>query len=67
MAAEVGGRESGFDVGSVRALFQTQARINQRYMYDVSADGQRFLVNTLVEQAVQPITLVVNWIGALRK
>jgi len=33
-----------------------------RYPYDVSADGQRFLVNTIVEAtALPPITLVVNW------
>jgi eukaryotic-like serine/threonine-protein kinase len=61
MAAEVNGAGSGFEVGAVRPLFQTQARINRRFMYDVSADGQRFLINTLVEQVVQPITLVVNW------
>ena len=35
--------------------------------YDVSADGQRFLVNTVVETAApSPITLVVNWTSALR-
>ncbi len=68
MAAAVNGQGSAFDVGSVQALFQTRARLNRRYMYDVSRDGQRFLINTLVEQAaVQPITLVVNWPAALRK
>jgi hypothetical protein len=30
--------------------------------YDVSSDGQRFLVVTLVEDAVStPITLIQNW------
>ncbi len=30
--------------------------------YDVSADGQRFLINTLVEEeGATPITLVLNW------
>jgi Tol biopolymer transport system component len=67
MAADVHGQGSSFQVGTVPALFQTQARTNVRYMYDVSPDGQRFLINTLVEQAVQPITLVVNWTAALRK
>ena len=38
------------------------------YPYDVSADGQRFLVNTLVEEtASAAITLVVNWTAGLKK
>jgi hypothetical protein len=36
-------------------------------MYDVTPDGQRFLINRIVEQAVQPITLVVNWPALLKK
>jgi serine/threonine-protein kinase len=37
------------------------------YGYDVSADGQRFLVNALLEEAsVDPITRLVNW-PALRR
>jgi hypothetical protein len=37
--------------------------------YDVSVDGQRFLVNTLTEDTTStaPITLVVNWTAALKK
>jgi hypothetical protein len=32
------------------------------YAYDVSSDGQRFLVNTLIDEpAAVTITLVVNW------
>jgi hypothetical protein len=38
-----------------------------RFVYDVSADGQRFLVNTLVETAAEPVTLVVNWPALLKK
>jgi hypothetical protein len=34
------------------------------YPYDVTSDGQRILVNTLVEEMTPPITLVVNWGGA---
>ena len=37
-------------------------RYFSRFDYDVSADGQRFLVNTRVEGAADPrITVVVNW------
>ena len=34
--------------------------------YDVSPDGQRFLINTLLnEDETQPITLIVNWFEKL--
>jgi Tol biopolymer transport system component len=29
--------------------------------YDVSQDGQRFLMNTIIEEAPSPITVIVNW------
>jgi dipeptidyl aminopeptidase/acylaminoacyl peptidase len=63
MAAEVNGQDSAFEVGAVRELFETRPRA-MRSSYDVTADGQRFLINTLEEPAsatALPITLVVNW------
>ncbi len=70
MAAEVNGQGLGFKVGAVRPLFQLRlARPRaQRSEYDVSADGQRFLVNTALEQPTStPITLVINWTAGLKK
>jgi hypothetical protein len=29
--------------------------------YDVSRDGQRFLINTVLPEASSPIQIVVNW------
>jgi hypothetical protein len=29
--------------------------------YDVSHDGQRFLMNTIIEEAPSPITVILNW------
>ena len=67
MAAAIIEKDSAVDVGSVNPLFQARARLNRRYMYDATADGQRFLVNALVEEATeQPITLVVNWAATPR-
>jgi hypothetical protein len=68
MAAPVSGEGSAFQVGAVQSLFETRARagVNAK-PYDVSADGQRFLINTLVDAASAPITLVVNWTAALKK
>ena len=70
MAVAVNGQGSAFERGAVRSLFDTRAplTINPRSAYDVSPDGQRFLVNTLVdEDAAAPITLVVNWPALLKK
>ena len=36
-------------------------------IYDVSPDGQRFLVNTAVERDPAPVTVVLNWTSALRQ
>jgi hypothetical protein len=36
--------------------------------YDVTADGQRFLVATPTDEAVSaPVTVVLNWFGELRR
>ena len=56
---------SSFEAEAPRALFASRVRSLvglSRRQYDVSADGQRFLVNAnLAEQAPVPITLVQNW------
>ena len=70
ISAMVNGSGSAFEVGAVRPLFDTHALTigNTGSMYDVSPDGQRFLVNTLAEEAAPaPITLVVNWPALLKK
>ena len=68
MAAEVKAG-SGFEVGTLRVLFQTQVKWSDfGTQYDVSPDGSRFLVNTLVEDnKAQAITVVQNWTAGLRK
>ena len=56
---------SRFNVGSVRTLFETQSYgIFARY--DVSADGQRFVVAHEAGQPTTAITLVVNWVSELK-
>lgn len=72
MAVTVNGRNAEFETGTVQPLFVTRPRaqqgLNATYNYDVSPDGQRFLVNTLVDQAPPaPITLVFNWTATLKK
>jgi Tol biopolymer transport system component len=71
MAVTVEGKGTGFQVGAVQALFQLpMTGVQARYTYDVSADGQRFLLNTIPEQraaAQTPLTLVINWPALLKK
>jgi Tol biopolymer transport system component len=52
-------------VGDSRPLFNVRLRPTGRldaYPYDVTADGQQFLLNTFVEEAASTgLTLLVNW------
>lgn len=71
MAVEVK-ENSTFDAGAARALFQTYRRepisSSDLFSYDVSADGQRFLVNTDVSNTTSvSLTLVSNWNTDLQK
>ena len=66
-AAPVTGQRGSFEVGAARPLFTIRPRLGAGAVYDVSADGQRFLVNALVDVSEQPVTLVVNWMAGLKK
>ncbi|HVG24747.1 MAG TPA: protein kinase, partial [Thermoanaerobaculia bacterium] len=51
-----------FDAGTPSLLFRTNIKILPPPFYDVTADGQRFLVNTMLFHGrEEPITLVRNW------
>jgi Tol biopolymer transport system component len=67
MAAEVRGNQSGFEIGAVRALFETRPYRSGGAAFDVSADGQRFIVEYAQKQPTATITLVVNWPAELKK
>jgi dipeptidyl aminopeptidase/acylaminoacyl peptidase len=55
-----------FEAGVPKLLFDTRVL---SVSFDVTADGQRFIVNTPVDQAQfrSPITVVLNWQAALKK
>jgi hypothetical protein len=56
-------------VGAVRPLFEIRIYAT-RFAYDVSPNGQRFLVNTRIENQARlstPLTVVVNWPAALSR
>jgi eukaryotic-like serine/threonine-protein kinase len=61
-----------FDPGTPMALFQAAPRQpvtnGDLFVYDVSRDGQRFLINTQVKQAESaPMSIVLNWPAKLNK
>ncbi len=64
-SAEVSSQGSNLVVGDEQSLFAIRLRPQVRldaFPYDVSSDGQRFLVNSFVEEtASTAITLMLNW------
>jgi len=74
MAAEVNGTGTAFQVGTVRPLFDVRRRsvpylgFGTGSVYDVTGDGQRFLVNVVADEqgAPPPITVITNWTATLR-
>jgi len=63
---------ANFDSGTPVALFQATPRqpipIYDLFVYDVSRDGQRFLIITPVKEAeAAPMSVVLNWTANLNK
>jgi eukaryotic-like serine/threonine-protein kinase len=63
---------NNFDAGLPVALFQATPRqpisTNDQFGYDITRDGQRFLILTQVKQAdTQPMTVILNWPAKLSK
>jgi hypothetical protein len=50
-----------------QAPFQTSGPSNVGRPFDVAPDGQKFLVNAVVETTPQPMTLVTNWTALAKK
>ena len=70
MAVTVAGDGSSFKAASPNALFRARMRAPSilaiRNDYVVRGDGQRFLINKLVEDPGKgAITVVVNWAAKL--
>jgi hypothetical protein len=63
-------RDGVLGPGNPAGLFQTRI-IQPRlvlFQYDVTRDGQRFLIYSLpLEDAAAPLTLLVNWTAALAR
>jgi len=71
MAVPIGTDGDTFTAGTPQALFNVEIPEGSAPYptdYAVSADGRRFLVNSIVEQTSRPaLTVVLNWTADLRK
>jgi eukaryotic-like serine/threonine-protein kinase len=61
-----------FDAGAPIVLFQAHARelfaTSEQVSYDVTKDGQRFLINTQVKNVdTHPMSVILNWDAELKK
>ena len=70
MATTVKTGGSEFEFGSPIVLFKTKTLglIGSTHEFDVSPDGKRFLIGTLIgEPTAPPPTVILNWTVALKK
>jgi hypothetical protein len=69
MAAEVKANGSSFEVGAVHALFEIRPYFGlyTANLFDVTPDGQRFIVAYDAQQSNAALTLVTNWPALLKK
>ena len=76
LAVDVTATASSFTAGTPKELFDHGTALNNHtggnfFDYDVSADGQRFLVTRsdlpAGEHETAPLAVVLNWVAELRK
>jgi hypothetical protein len=64
VAIDIG--DDSVEAGSPRTLFELPQGTGLGW--DVSADGERFLINVpVIKSSSVPLTLVVNWVASLEK
>jgi len=67
MAVGVQAQGSTLELGQAQPLFAAPSPTTPGFHYDVTRDGQRFLIVTAGEVGSAPLTLVVNWTADLKK
>jgi hypothetical protein len=70
MAVSIMVRPSAIEVGAAHVLFRCNNPIGivgAVSPYDVTADGQRFVLITTPQQTLRSITLVTNWTSELKR
>jgi Tol biopolymer transport system component len=68
MSVTINATNERLEISTATPLFRIRLRSSQGYQYDVSADGQKFLMNVEpVEGNASPVTLVTNWTADLKR
>jgi serine/threonine protein kinase/Tol biopolymer transport system component len=73
MAVPITAQGATFEHGEPKALFKTRTFppiVEVRYEYDVTRDGQRFLMGTILDgpRATPPApTILINWLAGLQR
>jgi hypothetical protein len=68
MVVPVKADPSSFEPGVPRVLFDLHTTRIVADNFDVSGDGQKFLINNVVEEATSPpATVVLNWTADLKR
>jgi Tol biopolymer transport system component len=68
METDVDAKGNDLAIGKTHLLFKTKAESFdfQGYPYDVSRDGQKFLINTRAEENNEEITVIANWLAGFK-
>jgi Tol biopolymer transport system component len=56
-----------FEPGVPQTVFELQLGPARNSRYDVTRDGQRFLVSVQEDDSIAPITITVNWLALLER
>jgi Tol biopolymer transport system component len=68
MAVPVTARGGTFEAGTPQPLFEVRANPTPGTQYDVTGDGQRFIVSVPARaEGASPLTLVLNWPALLQR
>jgi len=60
--------DGSLEVGAVTPLFQTEIAVSSPNRYAVTADGQRFLINSPLQSGQEaPFNVILNWTSTLKK
>src|SRR5208282_5981568 len=62
MAVDVSQKGASLQLGAPHALFKATTGSGPSGPYTVSADGKKFVMNTVLPQSItEPLTLIINW------
>jgi len=69
MAVAVETAGNTFKAALPKVLFETKitATFHTFHQYDVTADGQKFIINTRLDVGSQPMTIYANWAAEMKR